>query len=390
MRHVTRVQDASLNELSALADIGKIMGGVVAALTLIGTVTEWWKKGPGRRRTWTKNFKLPAPGVRPAYVEALFGEPAFELTVPVLSITPGEGSRLSVTERVWPLATESYLTTWGSESDVVAYSLTTTSKRFKPKIRIGSSWYSNGPALNVRLGRTRLAQVSSALDLPHPEEIASWKGARRHEYYETYYFGNPGHYMTWMCGVSGTGYRAGEAGAMERLGPENSAFLRGDLIERLPVDQQQELDVYRTRAVVNSLMVQGMERLNICPEVPRSGPDYDVVRTLEKAPGVLGKIRIRRELRRVEGRPGAWEKVRHRLPRRLLRRARGPRPPLYKTSTAEPAGVGTVSPLGVRDCLRLAFEENAEGTHQTGARQEVGEWCYRRSHPLCDRAAVGE
>lgn len=110
---------------------------------------------------------------------------------------------------------------------------------------------------------------------------------------------------------------------MERLGPENSAFLRGDLIEKLPADQQQALDEYRARAVVNSLMIQGMERLNICPEIPRSGPDYDVVRTLEKAPGVLGKIRIRRELRRAEGRPAVWETVRRRLPRRLL----GPRPP---------------------------------------------------------------
>ncbi|MGW5100232.1 ETEC_3214 domain-containing protein [Streptomyces sp. NPDC004100] len=313
-----------MNVLSTLVDIGKIMGGVVAALTLIGTVTERWKKGPGRRRTWTKNFRQLAPGVRPAYVEALFGEPAFELTVPVSSITSGKGSRLSVTERVWPLATEGYLTTWGTESDVVAYSLTTTSKRFKPKIRIGSSWYSNGPALNVRLGRTRLAQVSSALDLPYPEEIASWKGARRHEYYEAYYFGNPGHYMTWICGVSGTGYRAGEAGAMERLGPENSAFIRGELIEGLPADQQQALEEYRGRAVVNSLMVQGMERLNICPEVPRSGPDHDVVRTLEKAPGILGKIRIGRELRRVEVRPTVWEMIRRRLPRRFL----GSRSPL--------------------------------------------------------------
>ncbi len=316
----------SVDWLSTLAEIGKIMGGVVAALTLMGTVTKWWKKGPGRRRTWTNNFKQLAPGVRPAYVEALFGEPAFELRVPVLSITPGEGSRLGLTERVWPLATEGYLTTWSGESDVVAYSLTTTSERFKPKIRIGSSWYSNGPALYVRLGRTRLAQVSDALHLPHPEEIASWKGARRHEYYETYYFGNPGHYMTWMCGVSGTGHRAGEAGAMERLGPENSAFLRGDLIESLPADQRQALDAYRARAVVNSLMVQGMERLNICPEDPRCGPDYDLVRTLEKPPGVLAKVRVRRELRRAEGRP-AWEKARRRLPSQLQRRSGSPRSP---------------------------------------------------------------
>lgn len=301
----------SVDWLSTLAEMGKIMGGVVAALTLMGTVTKWWKKGPGRRRTWTKNFKQLAPCVRPAYVEALFGEPAFELWVPVLSITPDKGSRPGLTERVWPLATEGYLTTWSGESDVVAYSLTTTSKRFKPKIRIGSSWYSNGPALNVRLGRTRLAQVSDALDLPHPQEIASWKGARRHEYYETYYFGNPGHYMTWMCGVSGTGHRAGEAGAMERFGPENSAFLRGELIESLPADQRQALDAYRARAVVNSLMVQGVERLNICPEDPRCGPDYDLVRTLEKPRGFLprsgfdGSCEGRRDAQRPGTRSGA-------------------------------------------------------------------------------------
>lgn len=47
----------SVDWLSTLAEMGKIMGGVVAALTLMGTVTKWWKKGPGRRRTWSKNFK---------------------------------------------------------------------------------------------------------------------------------------------------------------------------------------------------------------------------------------------------------------------------------------------------------------------------------------------
>ncbi|WP_327696287.1 ETEC_3214 domain-containing protein [Streptomyces sp. NBC_00459] len=152
-----------MNWLSTLADIGKIMGGVVAALTLFGTVTKWWKQGPGRRRTWTKSFRKLAPGVRPAYVEALFGEPAFESKVPVLSITPGQGSRLALTERVWLLAADGYLTTWGSESDVLAYSLTTTSRRFKPKVRIGSSPYSNGAAFSVQLGRTRLAQVAAGL-----------------------------------------------------------------------------------------------------------------------------------------------------------------------------------------------------------------------------------
>ncbi|MFF3713304.1 ETEC_3214 domain-containing protein [Streptomyces phaeochromogenes] len=307
-----------MNWLNALADIGKIMGGVVAALSLFGAVTKWWRKGPGKRRTWTSSFKKLAPGVRPAYVEALFGEPAFEIEVPVSSITPSAGSRLGLTERVWPLATDGYLTTWGGKSDVVAYSLTTTSKRFKPKIRIGVSPYSTGAAIHVRLGRTHLAQVTTALGMAYPDEVVSWKGARRHEYFETYHFGNPGNYMSWACGVSGTGYRAAEAGAVDRLGPDGSAYLWGDLIEELSEEQRRVLSDYRSLAVVNSLMVQGLERVKICPEVPRSGPDHDLVRMLEKPPGRLRGLLLRRRMRRqAEGRPRILARVKLRLPRRF-------------------------------------------------------------------------
>ena len=105
---------------------------------------------------------------------------------------------------------------------------------------------------------------------------------------------------------------------MDRLGPDDSAYLRGELIENLSAEQRNALSDYRSRAVVNCLMVQGPERLNICPEVPRSGPDHDLVRTLEKPPGVLGRILLRRRLQRqVEGRAGMWERARCRLPRRL-------------------------------------------------------------------------
>ncbi|SHN23252.1 hypothetical protein SAMN05216499_12791 [Actinacidiphila paucisporea] len=197
-------------------------------MTVMRTVTGWWRTGPGRRRVWGKDFAKLAPHVRPEYVEALFGAPAFELLVDAQRLT-GDGvsselewSDFTVTERVWPLAEDGYLVTWSSVSEVHAYSLTTTSHSFKPRIRVGSTWFSNGEFTNVRLGRTRLTDLSRALNHTSIHEVASWKGARRHDYYESYYFGNAGNYQTWSCGVSGAGYSAGEAGAMDSLGPDGS------------------------------------------------------------------------------------------------------------------------------------------------------------------------
>jgi hypothetical protein len=298
-------------DLSSLADVGKIAGGVVAAMTVLKAVASWWRTGPGRRGVWARGFDKLAWQVRPAYVEELFGAPAFEIQAHALALGPGEDENLeevrwvdlTLTERVWPLADDGFLTTWSDESGLVAHALTTTSRRFRPKIRVGAAWRSNGAHCTVRLGRTRLAEVSDALQADHPQDVISWKGARRFEYYETYYFGNPGLYQTFACGVSGAGLLAGAAGAMDRLGSDGSAFLWGTEIDTLPEDRRTELADFRDHAVINSVMVLGSRPMRILPDRPRCGPDHDLVRTLEGKPGLIDRYRHRRWLRELEGRP---------------------------------------------------------------------------------------
>ncbi|MFH8257641.1 ETEC_3214 domain-containing protein [Streptomyces roseolus] len=179
-----------------------------------------------------------------------------------------------------------------------------SAKGFKPKIRIGAGWGSNGTAVHVTLRRTRLKDIGAGTDW-NPKGIASWKGARRAEYYETYYAGNLGHYSRWACGVSQAGYAPHSPGAVDRLGPEDpeggrSAFLSWDSRSSLTPEEQDSLDCFRDRATVNSLMIIASGTPPILPVLPRSGPDLDVVRTLIKAPGLLGKWKLRRQLRKLE------------------------------------------------------------------------------------------
>ncbi|MFD4314970.1 ETEC_3214 domain-containing protein [Streptomyces sp. NPDC058548] len=283
--------------LGPLGDIGKIMGGVVAGMAILKGVTAWWQKGPGRRRVWAKNFRLLGPGVRPAYVESLFGEPAFEFEVGAEHLDGVD--REPPTERVWMLGEDGYLVTWSSDLRVLAYSITTRSKGFTPKLRIGSGWGSNGVSATVKLGRTVLKDVGAKAEW-EPEQVASWVGARRTDYYETYYAGNLGNYTTWACGVSQAGYGRATAGAVERLGPDNSAFISWSDRTQLELEQRGTLDRFRSRATVNSLMVIAMGAPRLLPDMPRSGPDLDIVRTLVKSPGLLGKWKYRRELKRLQ------------------------------------------------------------------------------------------
>jgi hypothetical protein len=87
---------------------------------------------------------------------------------------------------------------------------------------------------------------------------------------------------------------------MDRLGPDGSPFLKGDLLWKLPARQVEELSRFRAKAVVNSVMVRGMGPLRLLPAMPRTGPDYDLVRSLTKPPGLLDRHRHRRWLRETE------------------------------------------------------------------------------------------
>jgi hypothetical protein len=189
----------------ALGEVIQIFGAFTASLALTKAVTTGWKAGPGKRRAWIRSYRKLAPSVRPVYVEQMFGQATFSHDIPSRDLIPkkeiapeGWDENELITVRVWPLGRDGYLTTWEVGDKVLAYSLTTTRWRFCPRIRVGPDYPGHH---RVRLGRTRF----SALDTPDSWE--SFCGAHNYGYVEQHYFGNPGGYQTWYCGVSASGIR---------------------------------------------------------------------------------------------------------------------------------------------------------------------------------------
>jgi hypothetical protein len=82
-----------------------------------------------------------------------------------------------------------------ASSSVVAYSVTTRSRDFRPSLKT-EGW----PSVDARLGETRFAEV-----LP-PDAVHVFAGARRFEYWEFHYLGNPGGYRHFVLALNDAGH----------------------------------------------------------------------------------------------------------------------------------------------------------------------------------------
>jgi hypothetical protein len=197
-----------MNWLNSAADGFKLIPPIVASITLFAIGRGWWLRTLGRRKAWEKNFRKLAPGVLDDYVKDLFSQPAFAYPVKAQGTVAGplgslssDKSTVELTVRVWLLARNGFLMTWSvKEHEVIlAYSLTTISRWFHPRIRIGLP----GSSIehHISLGRTRFSH------LPDPDWYYGWRGARRYGYMESHYFGDLGGGQTWYCGLNQLGYR---------------------------------------------------------------------------------------------------------------------------------------------------------------------------------------
>jgi hypothetical protein len=184
----------------------------LALVTLWGIIRTLWNINLGRRWAWTRRFARMAPGMNPDLVKEIFGNHTFETHItgrsPATNSNENDQETTQnwvdqrVTVRTWILHRDGYLMTWNAKDDeteqVFAYSLTTASYWFSPQIHIsmpGDRW--------IHLGRTTFA---NALPEDAYQSRLGWVGARRSAYWESYYWGNPGGYLTWYVGYSGSGY----------------------------------------------------------------------------------------------------------------------------------------------------------------------------------------
>lgn len=245
-----------------LLQVGAYGGAATIIATTAWAVVGFLHRTVGKRRALRRAVEQLTTSIRVAYVEKLLGPSKFRrqhgnlvedvfvndyCTVQALSVADGTVCRIAVT---------------------------VTNNRFHPEFWLGlpGSW----PHARVRLGRSKFSDVG--LD-------CTWyasRGARRFQYWEKYYLGNPGGYQTYVLAISDGG--VGPIGDLELILPENtfengSSFtdngsVRDATRARTPPANWIE---FRDTTVVNTFAVASDEGTATSGWI---GADVDVVRLL--------------------------------------------------------------------------------------------------------------
>lgn len=247
--------------LGAAGDVASIAAAILAAVAILGSVVELWRRTLGRRRAMTVRVKRLGVGAQLSYFESVLGEPpairqpmdlddhpwvtAQELEEPEELDDPaprrGLAERLRRTLRpseeveedpLEPLklptleqAIWSFPDCWvqafvNDSQSVLGFSVTQRSRRFRPtfsfpptarKPRWWRVWSRNrdfDPFFSVRLGETRVSEVLPAdHDYPDrsPVAVRMWTTNRPWFYADLHYLGNAGYYLCFIVGASYVG-----------------------------------------------------------------------------------------------------------------------------------------------------------------------------------------
>ncbi|MEU8633259.1 ETEC_3214 domain-containing protein [Amycolatopsis sp. NPDC048633] len=237
-------------------------GPIVAAIAISKLLLDLWRKTLGRRRRWVRLYRRLSLGLQLDYAVELFGKAAYKA-----SARDGEGNE--VTEYVWPLATDAYLQAIvGDDSIIKRYSLTTTSRWFRPRFKMGSP--GNSATFEVKLGKTSFSSLPG-----EPSDVYLARGASFYEYGENRYLGRPGKYADWICSYTQMG--------VGRLKPIPINVPADDSVSRLPGNwyvnlsdaDKKTVESARAGSVVNTITVSKLPHTN--PGVLSFGPRFEEV-----------------------------------------------------------------------------------------------------------------
>ena len=258
-------------------------GSFLAALGVGKLLLDWWRQGPGRRRRWRSLFMHITLQARADYVIALFGEPVYRQSrggwrfKVAGEINKIEKENVTFTERVWPLASDGYLQILTDELDnVVRCSLTTRSRRFRPRLPVGAI-SENVPMFVIQLGRTLFSEIPR---LPDRVYRGPYGATAPYEYRQSYYGARPGGYADWTCTYNAAGLRpAAPLSTLVPVPPWQDALSGRGWLETLNDNQLNALKLSRAATVVNTITIDH-------PQSDRSGrvgygPDPELVRFVQ-------------------------------------------------------------------------------------------------------------
>lgn len=250
--------------LTTFSDIGSSTGIFLFAFGLWKGGTEYYRRTLGSRRDITKRFNKLACGVTDQYVHELFGAPIFQRDL---------GSELGFIERIY-WTPHAWLVLWFSEQNSVQLiSITVTDPCFQFK----TAWLTIDQ-LKVTLGQSRFSHVTRDAS-GHSLRIAARKG----EYAESYYFGNPGHYAFYILSynMDGPGVIAADAAVSEGITLwQDGDFRSKDAPTSLVPSVRPNLEALRAGTTINTITI-GAPLLHPT-DMARDwiGVDHDTVRGL--------------------------------------------------------------------------------------------------------------
>ena len=238
--------DATVNTVGPVL---KSTGSIVAAIAISKFLLDLWRRTLGRRRRWLRLYRRLSLGLQLDYVVELFGKAAYKSPA-----RDGEGNFL--TEYVWPLSTDGYLQVIvGDDSVIRRYSLTTASRWFRPRLRMGIS--GNSGTFNVRLGKSAFSSLPR-----QASDVYLSRGASFYECGENRYLGRPGKYADWICSHVQMGIGKLQAIPYNLPADDFANRLPGDWYETLAESDQKIVNDSRKASVINTVTVSKLPHTN--------------------------------------------------------------------------------------------------------------------------------
>lgn len=287
-------QNGRMIVAASWVEIGTAATGVavliLALLAFLGiqTLPELAKATPLTRRRWLeRQLRKIGVGVRVGYVTALLGSPTFTRGIDAQSLSdkPEEGhvSR-PATEVIYALQDAFVQLVAVGDADlddrpVALLAVTLRDLRFRPRLRNRSVFADRRGKPALQLGRTTFATLERIVGAP-PSGLHGWLGARRWGWAESYYFGNPGGYQTFIVALNdagpslfGTFPRQASAWQAGAFGPAGQSAVMSQVHDPAVME-------WREKTAVNTYIVLAQD------VTPREalhwglGPDLDRVRLL--------------------------------------------------------------------------------------------------------------
>ncbi len=300
----------SLNDVGDyLALAGTILGAGAALLVVSAAIRGLYRRTVGRRRDrYRRLSRLGNRAQVDFFTSALGDPPVIRRNIEGQKLDHKLFQEMEEQEVVeWedpPLLKVTYIECFWVDRDyyvqaiadedetVLSWSVTTRSKRFKPKFigvpkpswrarrrlkkEVGVDWK---PHFTLREGQTRFAEL--APDGGVPQAIRVSRGARTYAYSEIYYFGNPGYYQHFVFTASGAAGRF-PTGRIGEVWDETGERWPDDPYQveaSAPFEQLKAVAEFREQTVVTTYTVVSIDLpLEFYPS--EFGPFEDWVRTL--------------------------------------------------------------------------------------------------------------